>query len=71
MLSKWNLKLSVPSSFTDLPKRTACGDAFKFVDSVIFLVGLQNLRSQKAMEKIGDSVGERDPTAVGEAVFVY
>jgi RimJ/RimL family protein N-acetyltransferase len=27
--------------------------AFKFVNSVIFLVGIQNLRSQKAMEKIG------------------
>src|SRR2546422_6670868 len=27
--------------------------AFRFVDSVIFLVGPQNLRSQRAMEKIG------------------
>lgn len=27
--------------------------AFKFVKSVIFLVGLKNFRSQKAMEKIG------------------
>jgi RimJ/RimL family protein N-acetyltransferase len=27
--------------------------AFKFVKSVVFLVGPQNLRSQKAMEKIG------------------
>lgn len=27
--------------------------AFRFVDNVIFLVGTQNLRSQKAMEKIG------------------
>ena len=27
--------------------------AFRFVDSVVFLVGLQNLRSQRAMEKIG------------------
>jgi RimJ/RimL family protein N-acetyltransferase len=27
--------------------------AFEFVNSVIFLVGLQNLRSQRAMEKLG------------------
>ncbi|MEP6716310.1 MAG: GNAT family N-acetyltransferase [Terriglobia bacterium] len=27
--------------------------AFQFVDTVLFLVGPQNLRSQKAMEKIG------------------
>jgi RimJ/RimL family protein N-acetyltransferase len=27
--------------------------AFRFVDSVVFLVGLQNWRSQRAMEKIG------------------
>jgi RimJ/RimL family protein N-acetyltransferase len=27
--------------------------AFRFVDSVIFLVGPQNFRSQKALEKIG------------------
>jgi N-acetyltransferase len=27
--------------------------AFRFVDSVVFLVGPKNLRSQKAMEKIG------------------
>jgi N-acetyltransferase len=27
--------------------------AFRFVDSVVFLVGPQNLRSQRAMEKIG------------------
>jgi RimJ/RimL family protein N-acetyltransferase len=27
--------------------------AFRFVDSVIFLVGPNNVRSQRAMEKIG------------------
>ncbi len=27
--------------------------AFKFVDNVIFLVGANNLRSQRAVEKIG------------------
>jgi RimJ/RimL family protein N-acetyltransferase len=34
--------------------------AFKFVNSVIFLIGPQNLRSQRAMEKIGGvRVGSR------------
>jgi len=34
-------------------KRLMLRHAFKFVDSVIFLVGPQNLRSQRALEKIG------------------
>jgi RimJ/RimL family protein N-acetyltransferase len=34
--------------------------AFRFVNSVIFLVGPQNVRSQRAMEKIGGvRVGSR------------
>jgi RimJ/RimL family protein N-acetyltransferase len=34
--------------------------AFKFVNSIVFLVGPQNIRSQKAMEKIGGvRVGSR------------
>ena len=45
--------------------------AFKFVDSVIFLVGPQNFRSQKAMEKIGGvHVGSR-PDATGRESFAY
>ena len=45
--------------------------AFKFVNSVIFLVGPQNLRSQKAVEKIGAvRVGLR-PDASGRDSFVY
>jgi RimJ/RimL family protein N-acetyltransferase len=45
--------------------------AFKFVSSVIFLVGPQNLRSQRAMEKIGGvRVGSR-PDAGGRESFVY
>jgi RimJ/RimL family protein N-acetyltransferase len=45
--------------------------AFKFVNSVIFLVGPQNLRSQRAMEKIGGvRVGSR-PDAAGRDSFVY
>ncbi len=45
--------------------------AFKFVRSVIFLVGPQNIRSQRAMEKIGGvRVGSR-PDAGGRESFVY
>ena len=34
-------------------KRLMLDHAFRFVDTVVFLVGPKNLRSQKAMEKIG------------------
>jgi RimJ/RimL family protein N-acetyltransferase len=45
--------------------------AFKFVKSVVFLVGPQNFRSQKAMEKIGGvRVGSR-PDASGRERLVY
>ncbi len=45
--------------------------AFKFVNSVIFLVGPQNVRSQRAVEKIGGArVGSR-PDAAGRESFVY
>ncbi len=45
--------------------------AFKFVTSVIFLVGPQNFRSQKSVEKIGAvRMGSR-PDAGGRESFVY
>ena len=45
--------------------------AFQFVNSVIFLVGPQNVRSQRAVEKIGGArVGSR-PDAAGRESFVY
>ena len=45
--------------------------AFRFVKSVVFLVGLQNVRSQKAMEKIGGArVGSR-PNGQGRESLVY
>jgi RimJ/RimL family protein N-acetyltransferase len=45
--------------------------AFGFVNSVIFLVGPQNLRSQRAVEKIGGvRVGSR-PDGGGRDSFVY
>jgi RimJ/RimL family protein N-acetyltransferase len=45
--------------------------AFQFVSRVVFLVGPQNLRSQRAVEKIGGvRVGSR-PDAEGRDSYVY
>lgn len=45
--------------------------AFKSVNSVIFLIGPENLRSQRAVEKIGATrVGQR-PDGAGRSSFVY
>lgn len=45
--------------------------AFQSVDRVVFLVGLENWRSQRALEKIGARrVGER-PDANGRPSFAY
>ncbi len=45
--------------------------AFRFVNCVVFLVGLQNLRSQRAVEKIGGvRVGSR-PDGGGRNSYVY
>lgn len=45
--------------------------AFRFVNNIVFLIGPQNVRSQKAVEKIGGvRIGERvDET--GKESFVY
>jgi RimJ/RimL family protein N-acetyltransferase len=40
-------------------KRLVLDHAFKFVESVIFLIGPANVRSQKAIEKIGGVMTER------------
>jgi len=45
--------------------------AFKFVNSVIFLVGPQNLRSRRAMEKIGGVLVGSRPDAGGHDSLVY
>jgi RimJ/RimL family protein N-acetyltransferase len=45
--------------------------AFRFVDRVVFVIGVQNLRSQKAIEKIGGvRVGSRTDS-IGREAFVY
>ena len=42
--------------------------AFQFVDQVIFHVGANNIRSQKAMEKLGAiKIGEEEVAYYGEA----
>jgi RimJ/RimL family protein N-acetyltransferase len=52
-------------------KRLMLRHAFRFVGSVIFVVGERNCRSQRAVEKIGGvRVGSR-PDASGRPSFVY
>jgi RimJ/RimL family protein N-acetyltransferase len=52
-------------------KRLMLRHAFKFVDHVVFLVGPKNLRSRRALEKIGAvHIGSR-PDASGRESFVY
>jgi RimJ/RimL family protein N-acetyltransferase len=45
--------------------------ASRFVDSVVFLVGPQNLRSQRALEKIGAVRGASRPDGEGRDRVVY
>jgi len=45
--------------------------AFKFVDRVVFVVGIHNLRSQRAVEKIGAVRVGSKPDASGHDSFVY
>ncbi|NIT60694.1 MAG: GNAT family N-acetyltransferase [Aliifodinibius sp.] len=45
--------------------------AFKFVDRIVFLVGLQNIRSQRAVEKIGAVCAGTRPDAGGHDSYVY
>ena len=52
-------------------KRLMLQHAFRFVSSVVFLVGLHNIRSQRAMEKIGGiRIGTR-PDATGRESYIY
>jgi len=52
-------------------KRLMLAHAFKFVDNVIFFIGATNIRSQRAMEKIGGiRVGSKlDPN--GRESIIY
>ena len=52
-------------------KRLMLGHAFKFVKSVVFVVGSHNLRSQRAVEKIGGVRVGNKRDAEGRESFVY
>jgi len=50
-------------------KRLMLDHAFKFVESVVFLIGPDNLRSQKAVEKVGGvRIGMREKHLQGKLV---
>ena len=54
--------------FNQQVKHLMLGHAFTFVDAVIFHVGVSNIRSQKAMEKLGAvKIGEEEVAYFGEA----
>jgi RimJ/RimL family protein N-acetyltransferase len=52
-------------------KRLMLRHAFRFVNRVVFIVGPQNLRSQRAMEKIGGIRAGCRPDADGRDSFLY
>jgi len=52
-------------------KRLMLAHAFKFVESVVFLVGPENMRSRRAVEKIGGVLDGTRPNAVGRDSVVY
>jgi N-acetyltransferase len=52
-------------------KRLMLQHAFRFVRSVIFLAGVQNVRSQRAVEKIGAARVGRGVDAGGQESYVY
>ena len=52
-------------------KQLMLGHAFRFVKSVVFLIGSENFRSQRALEKIGAvRVGSRTDER-GQKSFIY
>ncbi len=52
-------------------KELMLGHAFRFVNRVVFLVGPQNLRSQRAVEKIGGVRVGRRADGGGRDSYVY
>jgi RimJ/RimL family protein N-acetyltransferase len=52
-------------------KRLMLRHAFKFVERVVFLVGPENLRSRRAMEKVGAIRAGSRRDATGRENFVY
>jgi N-acetyltransferase len=58
-------------SFNGEMKQLMLRHAFRFVDSVIFVVGKQNFRSQNAVQKIGGILVGSRPDSGGRDSFVY
>jgi len=52
-------------------KRLMLGHAFRFVDNVVFLVGPENWRSRRAVEKIGGRLIGMRPNGTGRESVVY
>ena len=52
-------------------KRLMLDHAFRFVDRVIFIVGVNNVRSQRAVERIGAARGDVRRDNLGREAFVY
>jgi RimJ/RimL family protein N-acetyltransferase len=52
-------------------KRLMLEHAFRFVDSVIFVVGVGNLRSRRAVEKIGGVAAERRDVTLNGTVLEH
>jgi RimJ/RimL family protein N-acetyltransferase len=52
-------------------KKLMLKHAFRFVDSVVFVVGKQNYRSQKALEKIGAVLIGSRPDSIGRDSFLF
>ncbi|HKG12790.1 MAG TPA: GNAT family N-acetyltransferase [Pyrinomonadaceae bacterium] len=52
-------------------KRLMLAHAFEFVESVVFLVGPENMRSRRAVEKIGGVLDGTRPNGVGRDSVVY
>ena len=52
-------------------KRLMLSHAFKFVDNVIFTIGANNLRSQRAMEKIGGTRAGTKTDPNGRESFIF
>ncbi len=52
-------------------KRLMLRHAFRFVDRVVFLVGLRNVRSQRAVERIGGTRVGKQRDAAGRESYRY
>jgi RimJ/RimL family protein N-acetyltransferase len=52
-------------------KRLMLTHAFRFVDHVIFIIGEQNWRSRRAVEKIGGVLAESRTDTSGREIVVY